>query len=431
MTINSSGVRLYKRVVADSSGATSDDWEAYAGVLNLEFSGIERESIQVASIDLGLRKSYIPGYRDSGMLMLSLNYEKILIKSLKADYDTEDIFDFKVEFPDATFFLFSGFIVSMPVKAQIGSQIIIDVQLQITTDIEISDGPVITLVGDSVVTIVRGSTYTDAGATAVDTEDGDLTSDIVVTNTVNTGVDGTYYVYYNVEDDDENAANQKVRTVIVVAPLPITVISEITSTSVKVTIDLDGIDVGNNTKVGFVYSDYDTTPEFANTYIAFTKLIDLEEGVVLYEHILTETNDAVYPGRTFYLRAFLAKINYQTFEYEATYIDTVKTYDIPLGNFADVDTKPARNITSSSATLVLDLILKGTGGTILAHYFNWGIEPHTLSTGSGGSSDFPIGEKTFNLNYGLSAGTTYYCRARVQTSVGWSYGEVQSFTTLT
>ncbi len=52
--------------------------------------------------------------------------------------------------------------------------------------------PVITLVGDATVTIEVGATYTDAGATASDNYDGDITSSIVALNPVDVGVVGQY-----------------------------------------------------------------------------------------------------------------------------------------------------------------------------------------------------------------------------------------------
>ena len=76
--------------------------------------------------------------------------------------------------------------------------------------------PVITLTGDTSVTIEVGSTYTDAGATATDSYDGDITSSIVVVNSVNASVLGTYTVTYNVSDSSGNNADQKTRTVNVV-----------------------------------------------------------------------------------------------------------------------------------------------------------------------------------------------------------------------
>ena len=61
--------------------------------------------------------------------------------------------------------------------------------------------PVITLLGEDPVTIEVGDTYTDAGATATDNFDGDITSSIVTVSTVNTAIVGVYLVTYNVSDD--------------------------------------------------------------------------------------------------------------------------------------------------------------------------------------------------------------------------------------
>ncbi|WP_438444632.1 immunoglobulin-like domain-containing protein [Gorillibacterium sp. sgz5001074] len=78
--------------------------------------------------------------------------------------------------------------------------------------------PVITLAGQPTVTVQKGSTYTDPGATASDDRDGDLTSRIVRTGTVDTGMPGTYLFRYNVRDAAGNAASEVIRTVIVSAP---------------------------------------------------------------------------------------------------------------------------------------------------------------------------------------------------------------------
>jgi len=76
-----------------------------------------------------------------------------------------------------------------------------------------SNAPVIQLRGNATVNIVIDSTYSDAGATATDNEDGDLTSRIVVANPVNTTVLGTYTVTYTVSDLSGNAAKPVTRTV--------------------------------------------------------------------------------------------------------------------------------------------------------------------------------------------------------------------------
>ncbi|WP_458628147.1 immunoglobulin-like domain-containing protein [Winogradskyella sp. PC D3.3] len=75
--------------------------------------------------------------------------------------------------------------------------------------------PVITLNGASTINLEVGATYTELGATATDNIDGNLTSSIVITGTVNTNSAGTYTKYYNVSDAAGNAATQRTRTVVV------------------------------------------------------------------------------------------------------------------------------------------------------------------------------------------------------------------------
>lgn len=77
--------------------------------------------------------------------------------------------------------------------------------------------PVITLLGSNPVNIDLGTSYTDAGATATDDIDGDITSRIVTVNPVNVNVAGTYTVTYNVSDVAGNAATEVTRTVNVTA----------------------------------------------------------------------------------------------------------------------------------------------------------------------------------------------------------------------
>lgn len=74
--------------------------------------------------------------------------------------------------------------------------------------------PIITLKGNSSITISLNSTYTDQGATANDDEDGDISSKITTDNPVNANLTGTYTVTYSVSDEAGNTATAK-RTVIV------------------------------------------------------------------------------------------------------------------------------------------------------------------------------------------------------------------------
>lgn len=75
--------------------------------------------------------------------------------------------------------------------------------------------PIITLLGSASVSHTAGDSYTDAGATATDDTDGDVTSSISTSNNVDVNTPGTYQVTYNVSDAAGNAATQMVRTVTV------------------------------------------------------------------------------------------------------------------------------------------------------------------------------------------------------------------------
>ena len=81
--------------------------------------------------------------------------------------------------------------------------------------------PVIILIGEAEVTIDNGSEYTDAGASATDNVDGDISSSIVVTGSVDTSTAGTYTITYNVSDSSGNAAVTVTRTVIVDSSLDV------------------------------------------------------------------------------------------------------------------------------------------------------------------------------------------------------------------
>ena len=90
--------------------------------------------------------------------------------------------------------------------------------LEVTREVTVKDltAPVITLLGEARVIISANSVYVDAGATATDNVDGDITSRIVTVNPVDTSTLGTYTITYNVADTAGNGAQQVTREVTVV-----------------------------------------------------------------------------------------------------------------------------------------------------------------------------------------------------------------------
>lgn len=76
--------------------------------------------------------------------------------------------------------------------------------------------PVITLLGDTTVTITAGSEFTDPGYTAEDNVDGDLTANVTVTGGHDSYLPGEYTYTYTVTDAHGNTGTA-VRTIIVEA----------------------------------------------------------------------------------------------------------------------------------------------------------------------------------------------------------------------
>ncbi len=69
-----------------------------------------------------------------------------------------------------------------------------------TVTVKRNCAPILKLIGSKSLTVRLGSVYVDAGATAKDPEDGELTSSIITAGSVNTSVKGTYYITYACTD---------------------------------------------------------------------------------------------------------------------------------------------------------------------------------------------------------------------------------------
>jgi hypothetical protein len=73
--------------------------------------------------------------------------------------------------------------------------------------------PVITMLGSNPLMVDKGTTFVDPGATASDDKDGDISDKIKADDNVDTSVEGTYYVKYNVSDAAGNKAAEQTREV--------------------------------------------------------------------------------------------------------------------------------------------------------------------------------------------------------------------------
>ena len=163
------------------------------------------------------------------------------------------------------------------------------------------DGPVVTLIGDNPVSIERGSTYADAGATAFDA--GDNAGKTVTTSgTVDTTTDGTYTLTYTATDSRGNIGTAT-RSVTVNAPAstPPTVssasASSVTSASATLGGSVQSAGTSDISARGFVYSTADTTLEIGAEGVT---AVPAEAGLGAF----TATASGLADGTLHYFRAY-------------------------------------------------------------------------------------------------------------------------------
>lgn len=118
-----------------------------------------------------------------------------------------------------------------------------------------TEKPIVTINGEKEITISAGSNYFDGGAKAIDNIDGDITSNIKVSGSVNTNSPGTYTITYSVSDKAGNKAEAK-RVVTVTPAAPITT----TTTKAPTTTRKSSGTVRTTTKKTVITTQRVTTP---------------------------------------------------------------------------------------------------------------------------------------------------------------------------
>ena len=160
--------------------------------------------------------------------------------------------------------------------------------------------PILTLNGAGEINILRGKAYSDAGATALDDRDGDISSNIVTVGSVDTSKVGTYTITYSVKDITGNEAEVLSRTVHVVLSSVGKLLEEAahgTNNNVKYVV------VGDSTR-NYPYEFYNTIlvehyyPEqLANINVSFVKnAYSGMEAKKWFQNVLDYNNDGSVAG---------------------------------------------------------------------------------------------------------------------------------------
>ncbi len=171
-----------------------------------------------------------------------------------------------------------------------------------TVIVQDTEKPVITLTGDSTITLEYGvDTYVENGATCSDNYDGDCTLDIVIdASELDVNTVGIYSIYYDVTDTQTNEAIQVVRTVRVVdTESPVVTLTGSSTIYLNVHVDSYteyGATCSDNYYTGLSvsidYSAVDTS--VVNTYTVAYNCIDgsTNSATTVYRTVIVEDNEA-------------------------------------------------------------------------------------------------------------------------------------------
>ena len=100
--------------------------------------------------------------------------------------------------------------------------------------------PVVQLDGDAIIYVEVGTSYSDPGVIALDNYNGDISSSVVITGTVDISTLGTYELSYDISDSNGNAAATITRSVVVRdTSVPTITVSNITTYNSSVTLLAD------------------------------------------------------------------------------------------------------------------------------------------------------------------------------------------------
>ncbi len=265
--------------------------------------------------------------------------------------------------------------------------------------------PVITILGFNPASVPQGMVYSDAGATATDNVDGDITANIMATNTVNTSTLGNYTVTYDVSDAAGNAATTQTRQVAVV-PLFGTkqlgvagalTFAQSVATDVSGNVYVAGYTNGGldgNTLTGG--RDFFLTKYNASGVKQFTKQLGVAGALTFAQSVATDASGNVYVAGYTYGgldgNTLTGTADFFVTKYNAS---GVKQFTKQLG---------VAGVFTSAQSVATD----ASGNVYVAGYTNGGLDGNTLT----GAQDFFVtkynasGVKQFTKQLGVAGAAT-------------------------
>lgn len=120
---------------------TSGTWVNIGQVTNIDGPNKSRDSIETTALDTpGGYKTKIPGFREPGQVVLTMNFTRATFDIMNADFESDDLQNYEIVWPDTdtTSEEFQGFVSAVGRATAVGdvvtANVTIDISGQTTTE---------------------------------------------------------------------------------------------------------------------------------------------------------------------------------------------------------------------------------------------------------------------------------------------------------
>lgn len=118
-------------------------WVTIAEVNSITGPGMTRDTIDVTSLDStdGYRE-FITGFRDGGTVVLSMNFTRAELDTMKADFESSTLANYEIVLPDAenTTLEFEGLVTELPLTISPDDKVTMDVTIKISGVVTLNSG---------------------------------------------------------------------------------------------------------------------------------------------------------------------------------------------------------------------------------------------------------------------------------------------------
>jgi len=120
------GTKFYKETA-------SLTYTPIAEITAIDGPSVSRDTIDVTSLDsTGGYKEYVPGFRDSGEISLTMNFTATTYEIMLDDFESDNLINYKIETPDGSTWTFAGYVTELSLSASTGDKITSNVTIKIS-----------------------------------------------------------------------------------------------------------------------------------------------------------------------------------------------------------------------------------------------------------------------------------------------------------